>query len=137
MKRITIILVSTISLGCHQKNIPTEKVIKDNTSKKVTYKDETGKLLPDSMAIEMLMSEDYHDTIDYRDLSITLFPLTEEEKFKRNNIEPKASPSFKTGAGYPSTVLRDMNNVEYHSKDLKGKILVINYWFINCPPCRR
>ncbi|MCH5715653.1 TlpA family protein disulfide reductase [Niabella hibiscisoli] len=30
----------------------------------------------------------------------------------------------------------DINGNKLKSKDLKGKVLVINYWFINCKPCR-
>ncbi|MHA7056809.1 peroxiredoxin family protein [Aquimarina sp. M1] len=37
----------------------------------------------------------------------------------------------------PEFEVTDINGNSYNSKDLLGKVIVINFWFINCPPCRK
>ncbi|GAB3424087.1 hypothetical protein GCM10027516_24050 [Niabella aquatica] len=49
--------------------------------------------------------------------------------------KPGESKFFKTGQDFNINET-DINGNRFRSKDLKGSILVINYWFINCPPCR-
>lgn len=49
--------------------------------------------------------------------------------------KPKESAFFKTGQEFTINGV-DINGNKLKSKDLKGKVLVINYWFINCKPCR-
>ncbi len=67
-----------------------------------------------------------------------LIRLTEEEKQKRESRapKPKESTSFVTGKEVSSFSTTDINGKKYKLKDLKGKIVVLNFWFINCPPCR-
>lgn len=48
---------------------------------------------------------------------------------------PKQSDFFKTGQDFALNET-DINGNKLRSKDLKGKVLVINYWFIGCKPCR-
>jgi thiol-disulfide isomerase/thioredoxin len=49
---------------------------------------------------------------------------------------PEASPFFKTGQPLAAFTMRDMAGHKYSSKELAGKIVVLNFWFIGCPPCR-
>jgi thiol-disulfide isomerase/thioredoxin len=49
---------------------------------------------------------------------------------------PEASPFFKTGQPLAAFTMRDMAGHKYTSKELAGKIVVLNFWFIGCPPCR-
>lgn len=49
--------------------------------------------------------------------------------------KPKESDYFKIRQPFQIND-RDINGNKIKSKDLKGHILVINFWFINCPPCR-
>lgn len=49
--------------------------------------------------------------------------------------KPKESAFFKTGQEFSINEV-DIDGNKLKSKDLKGKVLVINYWFINCKPCR-
>lgn len=53
-----------------------------------------------------------------------------------NSSKPQESSYFKTGQDFNLNV-SDINGNKLQSKELKGKILVINFWFINCPPCRQ
>jgi len=60
----------------------------------------------------------------------------EKEKILSNAEKPKESKSFITGKEVKNFSTTDMNGKKYKLKDLKGKIVILNFWFINCPPCR-
>ncbi len=44
--------------------------------------------------------------------------------------------SFKKGDELANFELSDMNGQVVKLNDLRGKVVLINFWFINCPPCR-
>ncbi len=44
--------------------------------------------------------------------------------------------NFKKGEMLPNFDLTDMHDKRLQLSDLKGKVVLINFWFINCPPCR-
>jgi thiol-disulfide isomerase/thioredoxin len=77
--------------------------------------------------------------------SFILYRLTEIQKLKADSARAayastggKYIPSnfFTTGEKISSFVAKDMEGNKYVLKDLKGKIIVLNFWFVNCPPCR-
>jgi peroxiredoxin len=65
-------------------------------------------------------------------------PQTAEEraKYLARMPAPEPSPFFTTGQALSAFKLRDLQGHKYDSKDLAGKIVVLNFWFINCGPCR-
>ncbi|GAC1308159.1 MAG: hypothetical protein NVSMB24_21350 [Mucilaginibacter sp.] len=67
-----------------------------------------------------------------------LHKLSKEEKNSRALHMPKAAESiyFTTGEGISSFNARDINGNKIKLKDLVGKVVVLNFWFIGCPPCR-
>ncbi|HVE61414.1 MAG TPA: TlpA disulfide reductase family protein [Chitinophagaceae bacterium] len=60
----------------------------------------------------------------------------EKQKLMEKMPMPDESKSFKTGAKFITFNEIDINGNRYKLKELKGKVVVINFWFINCPPCR-
>lgn len=70
-----------------------------------------------------------------------LYVLSEEEIARRMLRLPKPAESqfFKTGKKIASFSDRDINGNKYNLKDLAaaGKVVVLNFWFIGCPPCRK
>jgi thiol-disulfide isomerase/thioredoxin len=59
------------------------------------------------------------------------------ERMLKNSPRPRESTFFKTGEKFAPFKARTIDGEKINIKDLKGKILVINYWFINCAPCRK
>ena len=54
-----------------------------------------------------------------------------------NTSRPRESPFFKTGERIPSFNEKDMAGERFNLKEMTGKVVVLNFWFINCPPCRQ
>jgi peroxiredoxin len=68
-----------------------------------------------------------------------LIRLSEEQRQKMidNMPKPMESSFFKTGSTIVNFKTTDINGNKINLKDLKGKIVVMNFWFIDCQPCRQ
>ena len=57
---------------------------------------------------------------------------------KQKSPGPKPLPSnfFKTGERFKNFASKDTGGNIIYTSDLAGKIIVLNFWFIDCPPCR-
>jgi len=66
-----------------------------------------------------------------------IYRLTDEEYVKNfeSMPKPKESNYFRTGKSFTHFKSSDINGNKINTKDLAGKIIVLNFWFINCPPC--
>lgn len=64
---------------------------------------------------------------------------SEEEKLERMAAisKPKSSPAFTEGEKFKYFDIRTLDGQKIKKEDLSGKILVFNFWFINCAPCRK
>jgi len=50
--------------------------------------------------------------------------------------KPRASESFVEGDDFKGFKVTDMNGNKFDLREGQGKVIVLNFWFINCPPCR-
>lgn len=50
--------------------------------------------------------------------------------------KPRASESFPEGELFNGFKVSDINGNKYDLRDSTGKVFVLNFWFINCPPCK-
>lgn len=68
-----------------------------------------------------------------------LVKMTEEEKERRekNAPKPRETSCFTTGKSIDNFKEKDIEGTKWDLNNLKGKIVVLNFWFINCPPCRQ
>ena len=105
------------------------------------FKDSTGKEYDYGQASWIMMGGD-HEVLpaDPKDASkgFLLSRISKEEKLKRILAAPKPteSPSFKTGKKLDDFKAYDINGKLIDTKQLQGKIVVLNFWFIKCPPCK-
>jgi thiol-disulfide isomerase/thioredoxin len=106
-------------------------MFKDSTEKKYNYNE----------AMLVLMGGEYEILpANPKDASKGFFlsGLNKEEQLKRAMAAPKPAETtaFKTGKKFDSFSAYDMSGKLVDTKQLKGKVLVINFWFTTCPPCK-
>lgn len=67
-----------------------------------------------------------------------LVSISADERKQRlaKMAKPRPSENFKTGARLPLFNTSDINGNKLKLKEAKGKIIVMNFWFIGCKPCR-
>jgi thiol-disulfide isomerase/thioredoxin len=111
----------------------TEKSIVKDSSGKVYSRDEWYLLISTGSCI--IKPVDLTDA----NTEFTLTRLTEEQRQQRMNNTPKPAESnyFKTGEIIAGFKTKDINGNKINLEELKGKVIVINFWFINCLPCRQ
>lgn len=104
-------------------------------------KDADGSVYPYVIWVKLIQSGEYgirsEDPADINTAFI-LYRLTEREKEIRNekSAKPAETRFFITGKDFGKFKTSDMFGKTWNLKELKGKIVVFNFWFINCPPCR-
>jgi len=57
-------------------------------------------------------------------------------KLNRERFKPMESEYFTTGQAFKPFKEKDMNGQKWDIKALAGKVVVLNFWFIDCAPCR-
>ncbi|MDY0904901.1 TlpA disulfide reductase family protein [Pedobacter sp. CFBP9032] len=68
-----------------------------------------------------------------------IFELSEAQKFSyfEKMPKPRLSDSFKEGDDFKGFKATDINGNKIDLREATGKVIVLNFWFINCPPCRQ
>ncbi|RYF78102.1 MAG: TlpA family protein disulfide reductase [Chitinophagaceae bacterium] len=104
-------------------------------------KDSSGTVYPAAIWKALLMKGGHVIRAENKDDPNTAFylvRLTQEEKEARlaKVPAPKESKFFKNGEKFNLGKMSDIKGNKIDLKDNKGKITVVNFWFINCPPCR-
>ncbi|WP_346880964.1 TlpA disulfide reductase family protein [uncultured Algibacter sp.] len=79
---------------------------------------------------------DYYIDTNKEIKAIVLRFLTEDEKKQMEDIQgDMGDKSELIGTKAPAFVVTDINGNEYSLNSLKGKIIVMNFWYIACKPC--
>ncbi len=110
---------NTIVRNAEGKRIPYQQVAQMISSRAYTLdavRDNNGKI------IEYKIRAKTNDDAGTRETSVS----------KSTHKEPAPTNS---GGIFPAFVLHDMDSNIIRSSDLKGKILVFNFWFTVCKPC--
>jgi thiol-disulfide isomerase/thioredoxin len=114
-----------------QYNVLKTSIFHDSTGKQYTYYE---------ASLAMMGGEYEVIPANPKDASkgFLLSGLSKEEQLKRAMAAPKPveTTAFKTGKKFDSFSATDMNGKLFDTKELKGKVLVINFWFTTCPPCK-
>ena len=143
MKLLTVILFAAILVSftskTHQGSVNQLLLPAADTFKfpEIVYKDSSVNVtIPDSLAIEMLLSFEY-DIRPYNFSEFRVYRNSEEKIKEMKTRKPAPSRFFSVGDSYPLFETQDINGKQVLLKSLIGKVIVINYWFVACPPCRR
>lgn len=60
-----------------------------------------------------------------------------QAKMEAEAPKPRESAFFATGKPISNFKTTDMYGNKYNLKELRGKVVVLNFWFVNCPPCKK
>lgn len=68
-----------------------------------------------------------------------IYELSADQKatYFARMAKPRVSDSFKENDDFKGFKATDMNGNKFDLREAKGKVIVLNFWFINCPPCRQ
>ena len=137
-------------------NIDMNTVVKDSTGKTYTFKEWTALTRTHEY---VLVAEDtnnpntafklvkkdalmlkYHASANTGNAASAgqknLSPEEAEEQRMASYPKPMESENFTIGQEIESFSTHDMNGKKVKLKDLRGKVVMLNFWFIGCPPCR-
>ncbi len=103
---------------------------------------EDGKSLNGEELMKVMMTGDYGiDPYIDKDKNIKAYvarKLTGEEKKRFTDLMQKnTEESDLTGKDAVPFSVTDINGKYYSLKELKGKIIAVNFWYIECEPCRK
>ena len=104
---------------------------------KTIFRNEAGELISFEQFLELTSGEGYEMKPEF-DESGNL----KEIKILKSSVAPLqlqtnqfASPTELIGHAPPSFSGLDMSGQQYIYENLRGKVIVIKFWFIACPPC--
>ena len=108
-------------------------VIRDSSGKVIAYKDLKKMILSGKNTVLRI-----NKSIKTDSAASTSPQLADqsEESMMAALPKPTETKFFKTGEKISSFVADDINGTGLKLKKLQGKIVVLNFWFIGCPPCR-
>ncbi|RWU10253.1 TlpA family protein disulfide reductase [Pedobacter chitinilyticus] len=146
MKKITLLLVLWLAVGFTYAQTTSTKSIK--LDEKSIVKDAEGSIYPFAIWKKLIETGEYNvkSISGAEDNEFLLYRLTEEEiavrKKKRAELvstmpRPRASDNFREGERFRFEKMKDIDGVKFDFKADTGKVVVFNFWFINCPPCKK
>ena len=112
-------------------------------TKETVVTDSSGQILPYAIWSALKNTGEYYIKpidINNENTSFILYKLSEKD-IQRNLIsidkmpKPAESKFFKTGESFSKIKTTDMHGNKINTKNLKGKIIVVNYWYADCVPC--
>ncbi|MFL5811823.1 MAG: TlpA family protein disulfide reductase [Flavisolibacter sp.] len=123
-----LVFLHLISSG--QAKLTENSVVKDSAG--VVYPPQIWKgLLQNGYTLKMVNPQDVNT-------EFIIYKLPEKQWIERleKMARPRESTVFKTGEIFHGFKTTDINGKKIDLKNLEGKIIVLNFWFINCAPCR-
>ena len=107
-------------------------VFYDSSNKKLTPKEAEVKFKSGMYKVEAFVNDNDVFKLAY------LTKMTQQELQEMMETYQNESASFDTafkGKPLPDFVFKDILGNTYTPEDIKGKVVVINLWFISCAPC--
>ena len=146
MKKLTLLLVLWLAIGfAHAQTTNTSQL--PQLDDKSIVKDADGSVYAYVIWQKLLKTGEYvlKRLPEAPVNEFLLYKLNEEElaakkkKFAEylSKTKPRASDNFKEGEKFRFEKMKDIDGVKFDFKADTGKVVVFNFWFINCPPCKQ
>lgn len=113
---------------------------------KTIVKDGSGTVLPYAIWKKLMQTGEYNlkkiegtsEFVAYQMNDTEKARAAERKKTQMATMQkPREAEAFTAGEKFKGEKITDMNGNKYDLKTLSDKIYVINFWFINCPPCKQ
>lgn len=106
-------------------------IMQDSTGQRLAYNEWHPLITNGEYGFKRVHPEDSTSTL-------ILFKLSNKQKLLRESMIPKPaeSPYFNTGGKVEMFHDKAIDGYAVNTKALAGKIVVLNFWFIDCQPCR-
>ncbi len=106
-------------------------------TEKSTVKDSTGAVYPYDRWFAMISKGEYK-VLKIKDGNDEYLLIRQEKLTKEGNqkIYGKDSPNF-IGKNIKFSKMKDLDGDVYDDQFLRDKIVVLNFWFVRCAPCRK
>ncbi len=113
------------------RKVDTTQVVRDSLGTVIPYSTWIG-LLSKGYILKPADPADPHS-----ERVLVQLPKEEWEAMMTRLPPPRPSAAFRTGQVFLPFEAKDMGGKTWNVAEMKGKIVVMNFWFINCGPCRR
>lgn len=104
-------------------------------------KDAAGTALPYATWMQLIRTGEYSLRRSAGSTEYVLHKGSPEEKAASNErlkaFAPRPSDAFKKGEKFKGEKFSDINGNKFDLRNISDKIYVINFWFINCAPCKK
>lgn len=102
-------------------------------------RDSAGKMYSREAWMDSMKTGRYIVTNNTAEGYLLLRRITTEERnlLLSRMPAPPQSPFFRTGSSFPRFSEKDIEGNRYKLNELKGKVVVLNFWFVDCMPCRK
>ena len=139
MKKYLIILSFFFALNCYGQSAT-------KIDQNAVVKDDSGVLLPYPIWQKMLQDGNYNLQRGTEAGTYVLHKLNTGEKTilaeKRRELaaklpKPRPADAFIEGKTFKGEKFTAINGNKFDLRKPDGKVYVLNFWFINCPPCKR
>lgn len=108
-------------------------------NEKTLIKDESGNKVEILKLMDLMKSGEWTmDPVKDKQgslLYMQLRKMTENEKKEMLYTPSPLNSSDIIGKQVPDFIMTDLNGNEISSKNTKGKVVVLNFWFVSCKPC--
>lgn len=109
-----------------------QSVVKDASGKKLEYEEWTTMMQTGNYKLTT------YSVVNSVPTEFLVRLLTDAEKKdidQQNTIRQRMASGVELDKPIPSFAMTDINGKTWSSSELKGKIVVLNFWFIKCQPC--
>ncbi|WP_197082317.1 TlpA disulfide reductase family protein [Pedobacter sp. BMA] len=138
-KTLLFLLLSTLWANVNAQTNPTNKLDEQSV-----VRAEDGNVYPYSVWRKLLSTGKYaiknrQTFTDSGKPEYLLYELSEaqQQAYFARRPKPKASDCFTEGEAFSGFKATDINGNKCDLRKADGKVVVLNFWFIKCPPCKQ